>query len=284
MSSNTILFVSFNVNSLRVRMHQIRAVVEKYSPTVIGIQETKVVDDDFPIKELEELGYYSYYSGQPTHYGVALLSKIPLENVVTDLEGSHQREQRRFIAGDLILQAENRDHRIHVINTYFPQGESRKHPTKYDNKLAFYDAVTAYITAVKSQSAVALLGDLNVAPEDRDVQLSESGRKRWIKQEACSFLPEEREKFNALLSLGLSDPYLTVNQDDTHRASWFDYRNRGFTRDPKSGLRIDFVLLSEGLDKCATSANIDYDIRAMEKPSDHCPVVTAIDLDKISLL
>ena len=269
----TINFVSFNANSLRVRMHQIEKIIAVYQPEVIGIQETKVEDSKFPEDEIRALGYHSYFSGQPTHYGVALLSKTPLTNVGSTLEGHHDQSQKRFICADL----QRGDHTLHVINTYFPQGENREHPSKFANKLAFYDSVTQHlISQRKHKPNIVLLGDLNVAPADDDVQISESSQKRWLKTGTCSFLPEERDKFMELLDQGMVDPYTTHRADDTHRASWFDYRNRGFSRSPKSGLRIDFTLVSEALSPKVESCSIDHNIRGMDKPSDHCPVIVSI--------
>jgi exodeoxyribonuclease-3 len=119
---------------------------------------------------------------------------------------------------------------------------------------------------------VLVIGDMNIAPLDRDVGIGEDNAKRWLKSGKCSFLPEERAWMEGLLGWGLSDTYRALYPETADRFSWFDYRSRGFDREPKRGLRIDLILASPMLQNCCTDAGIAYDIREMEKPSDHCPV------------
>ncbi|HEY9050291.1 MAG TPA: exodeoxyribonuclease III, partial [Gammaproteobacteria bacterium] len=117
-----------------------------------------------------------------------------------------------------------------------------------------------------------LMGDMNVAPLDNDVGIGEANAKRWLKTGKCSFLPEEREWLQKITDWGLHDTFRKLNPDINDRFSWFDYRSRGFEADPKRGLRIDLILASAPLIPVCNDAGIDYDIRAMEKPSDHCPI------------
>ncbi len=264
--------VSFNVNSIRQRIHQLQALIDKYQPDIIGLQETKVTDDDFPEKLINDLGYHVYFYGQKTHYGVALLSKEPLANVRKGFSGDTKDSQRRVITGELISPF---GQELVVVNGYFPQGESRDHPVKFPNKKKFYSDLTNHLRNNYSpEQHVIVMGDMNVSPEDIDIGIGEDNRKRWLKSGKCSFLPEEREWLSNLLEWGLEDTFRIHHSDESTLFSWFDYRSRGFEREPKRGLRIDFILASKGLADKSQSAGIDYSIRAMEKPSDHCPVWT----------
>ena len=121
-----------------------------------------------------------------------------------------------------------------------------------------------------------LMGDMNVAPVDFDIGIGEDNKKRWLKTGKTSFLPEERQWLQDIMDWGLQDSFRTLHPKIDDRFSWFDYRSRGFEREPKRGLRIDLILTSAPLTKRLQLAEINYDIRAMDKPSDHCPIVAKI--------
>lgn len=262
--------ISFNVNSIRIRLHQLEALIEKYSPDVIGVQETKATDQDFPEQAINDLGYHVEFTGQKTHYGVAMLTKSPMTNVVKGFASDDEDAQKRFIAGEITLESGDT---VVLINGYFPQGESRDHPTKFPNKKNFYTELISHLNKNLSPSQnVVVMGDMNIAPEDKDIGIGEDGRKRWLKGGKASFLPEEREWLSELLAWGLQDSYRKIHPDKDDKFSWFDYRSKGFDREPKRGLRIDFIFATESLMQNCVDSGIDYDIRSMEKPSDHCPV------------
>lgn len=262
--------VSFNVNSLRKRLHQIAAVTESLAPDVIGLQETKVVDEDFPVEALSELGYHAAYTGQKTHYGVALLSRTPMEDVEMGFPSDEPDAQKRLIRATITA---GDGTRVRVINGYFPQGEKRDHPVKFPAKERFYQDLLALLNAECSpEDPLIVMGDFNVAPVDADIGIGEDGRKRWLRAGATSFLPEEREWFQRLADWGLDDTYRVKYPDSTDYFSWFDYRSKGFDREPKRGLRIDHLLTTRPLTERLVDSGIDYDVRAMESPSDHCPV------------
>ncbi|MBE0493823.1 MAG: exodeoxyribonuclease III [Thiomicrospira sp.] len=270
--------VSFNVNSVRMRQHQLQTLVERYQPDIIGLQETKVQDHEFPLADIESLGYKAEFSGQKTHYGVALLYKpeLPLVKVqkgwTTDLDDA----QRRMIIGDFMTP--NGDS-LRVLNGYFPQGESRDHPIKFPAKQAFYADLMAYLNnECQPDQKLVLMGDFNISPQDIDIGIGEANRLRWLKTGKTSFLPEEREMWQKLLDWGLYDTYRKVHPDRTDLFSWFDYRSKGFDDDPKRGLRIDTLLATKSANELVTDSGIAYDIRGMEKPSDHAPVWTDFDL------
>ncbi|MGD8177064.1 exodeoxyribonuclease III [Marinimicrobium sp. ARAG 43.8] len=262
--------VSFNVNSIRTRLHQLEAVVEKYQPDFIGLQETKVTDDQFPVDDIRALGYHVEFYGQKTHYGVALLSLHPFQKVIKGFPGDLEESQRRFIGGvfESPLGGE-----ITVLNGYFPQGENREHPTKFPNKKKFYEDLHQFLDSeCKAEEQVLVMGDMNVSHTDLDIGIGEQNRKRWLREGKCSFLPEEREWLQGILDLGLKDTFRHHQPDDERTFSWFDYRSKGFDADPKRGLRIDLILANQHLLEHCKDAGVDYDIRGMERPSDHCPI------------
>ncbi|PHS76407.1 MAG: exodeoxyribonuclease III [Porticoccus sp.] len=266
--------VSFNVNGLRARLHQLKALIDKYSPDVIGLQETKVEDAIFPINEIQRMGYDAIYHGQKGHYGVALLYRTPISDHMRGLPGNPEDHQRRLIYGKFALN--NRT--VHIYNGYFPQGENRSHPQKFPCKKQFYEDLIHHISSVHANGDhIIVMGDMNIAPLDRDIGIGDENRKRWLRTGKCCFLPEERTWLSSLQSLALKDSFDYFHPDEPNRFSWFDYRSRGFEADPKRGLRIDLILVSENLLPVATDAGIDYQIRAMEKPSDHCPIWLSLE-------
>lgn len=268
--------VSFNVNGIRARLHQLQAVVEKHAPEIIGLQETKVKDEDFPVEAVADLGYHVSYYGQKSHYGVALLSRRPPIEVIKGLPGDGADSQKRLIGAAFDTGAGGR---FWVLNGYFPQGESRAHPLKFPAKERFYQRLAGFLEEkFKPQDALILMGDANVAPADADVGIGSDNVKRWLRTGKCSFLPEEREWLRRLFDWGLHDTFRCCCADATDRFSWFDYRSRGFERDPRRGLRIDLILASAALiDRCRDTG-IDYEARAMDRPSDHCPIWANFDL------
>ena len=263
----TMKFVSFNINGLRARPHQLAAIIDKHQPDVIGLQETKVHDDMFPLEEVAKLGYNVFYHGQKGHYGVALLTKETPISVRRGFPNDGEEAQRRIIMAEIPSPFGN----VTVINGYFPQGESRDHETKFPAKAAFYQNLQNYLdTELNKENPVLIMGDMNISPTDLDIGIGEENRKRWLRTGKCSFLPEEREWMERLLGWGLVDTYRHANPQDNEHFSWFDYRSKGF--DDNRGLRIDLLLASTPLAQRCIETGIDYEIRAMEKPSDHAPV------------
>jgi exodeoxyribonuclease-3 len=266
--------VSFNINGVRARPHQLTALKQQYDPDIIGLQETKVQDPDFPQHMIEDLGYHVAFYGQKGHYGVALLSREPPVSVEYGFPNEDAEAQRRLIVGTYQLGGQE----LTVINGYFPQGESRDHPTKFPHKQRFYAELTQLLgDRYSPDQNLMLIGDLNVAPHDLDIGIGPDNARRWLRDGKCSFLPEEREWLERLLDWGLCDTYRYRFPEAGDRFSWFDYRSRGFEREPPRGLRIDLLLATAGLQARVTDAGIAYDIRAMEKPSDHCPIWVDFD-------
>jgi exodeoxyribonuclease III len=260
--------ISFNVNGLRSRLHQLQAVIDQHSPDIIGLQETKVSDDEFPSEAINAMGYQVAYHGQKGHYGVALLSKREAVSITRGYASDNEDAQRRMIHGQFSVQGQT----LHIINGYFPQGESRAHPSKFPAKEKFYADLLDYLqTNFTAQDKVLLMGDMNVAPADIDVGIKPENAKRWIKTGKCAFLPEERQWLDNLKDWGLQDSFRAMHSDDSSY-SWYDYRSRGFEQEPKRGLRIDLILASAAAMPSLSASGIDVDARGFEKPSDHCPI------------
>lgn len=260
-------FISFNINGLRARVHQLAAIIDEHQPDVIGLQETKVHNDQFPLEELSQFGYHLSYHGQKAHYGVALLTKQEPTRVQYGFPTDDEEAQRRLILTDLPTS----NGKVTVINGYFPQGESQDHPTKFPAKRKFYQDLYDYIANnYTADDQVIIMGDMNVCPTDLDIGLAEENKKRWLRTGKCSFLPEERDWLKNVMSLGFTDTYRHANPTENNQYSWFDYRSRGF--DSNTGLRIDLILASQALAPKCIDTGMDYQIRAMEKPSDHVPI------------
>lgn len=268
--------VSFNVNGLRSRLHQLSAVVERLNPDVIGLQETKVTDVDFPLADVESLGYHVLYHGQKTHYGVALLTRKAPVWTQKGFPDDDADAQRRFVAVALPT-GDGRE--LIVANGYFPQGESRDHPIKFPAKSKYYEDILKWTeNHCKATDPVVIMGDMNISPTDLDIGIGAENARRWLKTGKCSFLPEERAWLERLSAWGLVDTYRRIHPTRDDKFSWFDYRSRGFEQEPKRGLRIDLILASQGIADRILNADIDYETRAMDKPSDHCPVWADLDL------
>ncbi len=250
---------AWNVNSLKVRLPQLLDFLATRQPTVACLQETKLEDINFPRAEIEAAGYQVAFAGQKTYNGVAILSKMPLADVQVGIPG-FEDEQKRVLAatvGD-----------VRAVCVYIPNGQSVD-SDKYQYKLKWLAALTTWLAdELKQHPRLALLGDYNIAPEDRDVH----DPVLWKDQVLCS--GPEREAFRKLLALGLKDSFRLFEQPEKS-FSWWDYRMLGFRRN--HGLRIDHILLSEPLATSCTESRIDRDMRKLERPSDHAPVIATLE-------
>jgi len=261
--------VSFNINSIRARPHQILHLKETINPDVIGIQETKVNDPEFPIEEIKSMGYHAEFWGQKGHYGVAILSKKKPRAIQKGFLKDTKEDQKRFIQANFKWKKGN----ITIMNGYFPQGENRSHETKFPKKIKFYDDLEKHIKKIqKNESNLIVMGDFNVAPSSLDIGIGENNIKRWLREGKTAFLPEEIDMWSKIKNLGFVDSWREQNPNEDSIYSWFDYRSRMFDDNPKRGLRIDHILISKNLMPRMKNTGIDYETRAMEKPSDHCPV------------
>jgi exodeoxyribonuclease-3 len=251
---------TWNVNSLRVRLPQLKDWFAANPVDVIALQETKLPDPDFPRAEIETLGLHAVYSGQRTYNGVALLAKSPPAVVVAGIPG-FEDEQRRVIAATVAG--------VRVVDVYVPNGQSVG-SDKYDYKLRWLVALRDYLAAeLARHPQLVVLGDFNIAPEDRDVH----DPKAW--EGSVHVSEPERAALRALLATGLVDCFRRFEQPE-RSFSWWDYRMMAFRRN--AGLRIDLVLASEALARKCDSCHIDKAPRRLERPSDHAPVLAAFDI------
>ncbi|GGI76170.1 exodeoxyribonuclease III [Shewanella gelidii] len=265
--------VSFNINGLRARLHQLQALIDAHAPDIIGLQETKVHDEAFPVADVEAMGYKVHFHGGKAHYGVALLSKVEPEAIQKGFLTDEEDAQRRMIIGRF-NQPNGRP--LTVFNGYFPQGENISHETKYPAKRKFYQDLMLHLEQHhQPDEDIAIIGDINISPVDLDIGIGEPNAKRWLKTGKCSFQPEEREWLKRLLDWGLFDTFRQLHPTRTERYSWFDYRSKGFV--DNRGLRIDVVLASASLASRLTESDVDYELRAIEKPSDHAPIWSCFD-------
>lgn len=248
---------TWNVNSLRVRLPQMLDWLVHAKPDVVCLQETKLEDPKFPRAELEAAGYSAAFSGQKTYNGVAILARTALDEVSTGFP----QEQKRLIAATV--------GGVRVICVYCPNGQAVG-SEKYEYKLQWFAQLRAWLKdEFAHHASLAVLGDFNVAPEDRDVH----DPKAWEGQVHVS--ESERAAFRGLLDLGLTDAFRLFPQPEKS-FSWWDYRMMAFRRN--AGLRIDQILLSSELAKSCTACTIDKGPRKLERPSDHTPVVCELEL------
>jgi exodeoxyribonuclease-3 len=252
---------TWNVNSLNVRLPRVLAWLAAAQPDVLCLQETKMEDAKFPRREFADAGYAACFAGQRTYNGVALLMRDgagAIEDAVTALP-DFADEQKRVIAATVGS--------TRVVDFYVPNGEAVD-SAKYRYKLDWCAAATAFLASeIARHPALAVAGDFNVAPEDRDVHDADL----WRGQVLCS--EPERAVFRHWLALGLKDSFRLFEQPE-RTFSWWDYRQLAF---PKNrGLRIDHILLSGPLAARCTACRIDRNARKGERPSDHAPVVAEL--------
>jgi exodeoxyribonuclease-3 len=278
--TDSIRIAAWNVNSLKVRLpHVLRWLQDqeqaKKPIDALCLQELKLTDDKYPHRELEEAGYLSLAAGQKTYNGVAIIvRKAALAPIATDHETSFLKatrnipdfvdEQQRILAATVCFKGMQP---LRLISAYFPNGQSPD-SDKFVYKLGWLSALQSWLVSeMKQHPQLALLGDFNIAPSDADVH----DPKAWEGQNLVS--PPERNAFQDLISLGLTDSFRMFEQAPK-TYSWWDYRMMGFRRN--AGLRIDHILLSDALKEKCTASIVDKEPRGWEQPSDHAPVIASI--------
>ena len=249
---------TWNVNSLNVRLPHVLDWLRDNQPDVLCLQETKQEDSKFPYEALKEAGYDAIHIGQKTYNGVAILSRHSLTNIqrnIPNFDDDHQR----IIAADI--------NGIRIVCAYIPNGQTVD-SEKYQYKMRWLAALTDWLrTELIAHPKLILLGDYNIAPEDRDCH----DPAAWLGQILVS--PAEREAFQKLVTLGLHDSFRLFEQAEKS-FSWWDYRMMGFRRN--FGMRIDHILVSDALKNNCKAAYIDKVPRKLERPSDHTPVVLEV--------
>ena len=253
---------TWNVNSLRVRLGHVLDWLASSETDILALQETKLVDDKFPADALAEVGYEAVFAGQPTYNGVAILARrASVGSPANVVRGNplFPDEQQRLISAEV--------GGLRIVCAYFPNGQAVG-SDKYQYKLAWIDALESWLAQRDTGTGpTVLLGDFNIAPEDRDVH----DPAAWQGAVLCS--EPERERFRALIGRGFVDAFRLFEQPE-RSFSWWDYRQLAFRRN--AGLRIDHVLVDAALAGRGVSCTIDRAPRKLEQPSDHAPVIVEI--------
>ncbi len=240
---------------MNVRQPHVVEWLQVHEPDVLVLQELKQITGKFPLDELEAIGYHSVASGQKTYNGVAVISKTPASDPVTDFP-NFDDPQRRILATTVSD--------VRIVNLYIPNG-SEVGSEKYAYKLSWLAALRNFLEAeLRRHKNLVVLGDFNIAPADADVH----DPVKWGEAILCS--PPERKALADLLDLGLTDVFRKFEQPDK-TFSWWDYRAAGFRRN--AGLRIDLILGSAAMTEQCTACYVDKEPRAWERPSDHAPVI-----------
>ena len=259
---------TWNVNSLTIRLPQVIDWLAANPVDVLCLQELKLLDDKFPHEALEAAGYHSAVFGQKTYNGVALLSRTKPVDVVRNING-FEDEQSRVITASYDVPGQTDGQQIRVVNGYFVNGQAPD-SEKFAYKMRWLDALRAALRdELAAHPKLVLLGDFNITVDDRDTYDPEGLR------ETIHHTTEERQHFQALIALGLTDAFRMFDQPEKSY-SWWDYREFGFRRN--RGLRIDHILVSEGLKPAVAGCTIDKLPRKNERPSDHAPVTITLDL------
>ena len=248
---------TWNVNSLRVRLPQVLDWLQQHQPDVFCLQETKVTDEEFPVAAIRDAGYAVTFAGQKSYNGVATLSRAPAENVLSvlpEVDGA----QKRFLATTF--------DGVRVVNVYIPNGEEVG-SEKFIYKLSWLMALKKFLAEeLKNHTRLVLLGDYNIAPEERDVH----DPKLW--EGRVLFSDKERAAFQNFIQIGLTDVFRKFDQPEK-TFSWWDYRTNAFRRN--NGLRIDHILCSPALGAECRECRVDVEPRKHERPSDHAPVTAS---------
>ncbi len=252
--------VTWNVNSVKVRLEHLKELIEEHDPDIICLQELKCINEQFPSLEMSHLPYNLYLHGQKTYNGVAILSKIPADEIKTDFPNNPIPEQSRFIEGCFNTEIGY----IRVISLYAPNG-GEVGSDKFDIKLNFYDAFTDYIKSINSIEEKVFIGsDYNIAPFDIDVHAPEA-----LRNSTC-FTHKEQEKLRTILNSGFIDNF-RAKYPEKKEFSWWDYRAGSFEQN--KGMRIDSILSTSNALQYLQDCFIDYKTREKSKPSDHAPVI-----------
>jgi len=260
-AAETLRIATWNVNSIRIRLPLILAWLAEQQPDIVCLQETKVEDHQFPEQEIRGAGYSAVFAGQKSYNGVALLSKLPIEKIHYGFNDGYDADNKRLISARIAG--------IDIVNVYVPQGQTEESP-KFQYKLEFLAKLLSELSdRFTAADPVMVLGDINIAPDERDVVSAEA------MQNKVSFHPKEHLFLEQFKQWGLQDIYRKFHQDGG-LYSWWDFRTRGFEKN--EGMRIDHIWVTAGLAQLCRSCEIDIDNRSQPKPSDHAPVICVVKI------
>ena len=257
---------TWNINSIRQRLDHLQAWLKEREPDIVCLQEIKCIDDAFPRENFERLGYNVAVHGQKTFNGVALLSKLPFDEVAPGLIGDKEDVQARFLEALVSTKTGV----LRVVSLYLPNGNPPA-SEKYFYKLKWMDRLIAFsLERLKLEEPMLLAGDYNVIPAAVDAR----NPAAWVND--ALFLPQTREKFRALINLGLTDALRAGSESDDLFTFW-DYQAGAFQKN--NGIRIDHLLLSPQATDSLVDAGIDRHVRGWDKPSDHAPVYVDLSIE-----
>ena len=249
---------TFNINGIKARFEGVTEWLRDSAPDVAVLQEIKSVDEAFPKEHFEDLGYTVETHGQKSFNGVALLSKLPLEDISRGLPGDDEDEQARWIEATVIG-----ERAVRVCGMYLPNGNPAPGP-KFDYKLAWMERLKRRAEALlESEEPAIMCGDYNIIPQDEDAARPEAWRDDALAR------PDSRRAFRSILNLGFTEAFRTVNQTPGQYSFW-DYQRGAYDRN--DGIRIDHHLLTPQAADLLTNCWIEAELRGREKPSDHVPV------------
>jgi len=252
--------VTWNVNSIKVRLAHLRELIKEHDPDIICLQELKCETDKFPKDEISDLPYNLYIHGQKTYNGVAILSKIPSDDIKTEFPNNPIPDQARFIESTFDTEIGY----CRVICLYAPNG-GEVGSDKFLTKLKFYDAFTEYLISIKSfDEKIFICADYNIAPFDIDVYSTNE-----LQNSTC-FTYVEKQKFRTILNSGFVDNF-RIYDPNVQEFSWWDYRAGAFAKN--KGMRIDSIISSSNAVSNLVNCMIDLSTREKDKPSDHAPVI-----------
>jgi exodeoxyribonuclease-3 len=255
--------VTFNINGIKARIEALPQWLDEEQPEIAILQEIKSVDEGFPREIFEERGYNVETHGQKSFNGVAILSKLPLEDVTRGLPGDDADEQARYIEATVVGRQA-----IRICGLYLPNGNPAPGP-KYDYKLAWMERLRARAKTLLAEEVPFLMaGDYNIIPQDEDAAKPDAWRSDALA------LPESRAAYRRIINLGLTDAFRARVQGPGHYSFW-DYQAGAWERN--NGIRIDHLLLSPSCADMLTGVGIDKHVRGREKPSDHVPVWITLD-------
>ena len=264
------LIATWNVNSVRTRLSQITNWIKEVNPDILCLQETKVIDDAFPLSHFEELGYEVIIHGQKSYNGVAIISKFKIENVKKGFTNENKEEkfsldineQKRLISADI--------NGLKIINVYVPNGSSID-SDKFDYKIKWLNHLSAFLDdQVKNDDLVCLVGDFNIAPSEIDIHTPQKYEGGIMASKI------EREALNNVLKGRFIDSF-RIFEKNTGHWSWWDYRNNAY--ELNKGWRIDHIYISKNLSSKLKSCVIERNQRENLQPSDHAPVLINLEID-----
>ena len=262
--TNTVKIASFNINGIKARANALMTWLRDAQPDVALLQEIKSVSENFPSDLFKDLGYNVAVNGQKSFNGVAILSKLPIEDIVTRLPGDSEDDQARWLEVTIVG-----NQAIRMCNLYLPNGNPTPGP-KYDYKLSWMRRLHEKAKElIDSEIPAFMAGDYNIIPQAEDA----ANIGAW--EQDALFLPESRTEFRKILNLGFTDAFRAKHNGSGHYSFW-DYQAGAWDRD--DGIRIDHFLLTPQCADLLKNCQIDKHIRSREKPSDHVPIWIELDV------